>query len=241
VKLKNSLIPNGFTLLNMATGFTTLVLISRARYVSAMWLIVLAAGFDWLDGAMARVLHFTSDFGAQLDSLADLVSFGAAPAFLAYALYFRTYDIIGVCLAMCPLLFGALRLARYNVRRTAQEHQPYFVGLPIPMGALALVAFPLFFFAIGGEPGHGKYFFPYMLTISLLMVSHVPYRRLPRIEVREIIRRPVRASLVASSVLLAVIFPSRGLFFISTFYILSGIIRWMAGVERERIIKPLTH
>jgi len=240
VKLRNSLIPNGFTLLNMAAGFTALILISHAHYISAMWLIVLAALFDWVDGALARALHFTSDFGAQLDSLADLISFGAAPAFLANALYFQTHDIMGIALSLCPLLFGALRLARYNVLN-AREHRPYFTGLPIPMGALALAAFPLFLLAVSGDPGHGKYFFPYMLIVSLLMVSHVPYQRIPRIRSRDLRRHPVRTVLAAAGALLLVAFPARSLFFLSTFYILSGIIRWMTGIERERIVKPLTH
>lgn len=239
MRFKNSLIPNGFTLLNMASGFTALVLIAHSQYIPGMWLIVLAAGFDWLDGAMARALHFTSALGAQLDSLADLISFGAAPAFLVNALYFRTDNIFGICLAMGPLLFGALRLARFNVLN-AREHHPYFTGLPIPMAALALVAFPLFFFAMGGEPGNIKYFFPYMLIISVLMVSRIPYWRLPRIQGRDIVRHPIRATVVLMSIVLLLTFPARGLFFLSIFYILSGIIRWMTGLEREQMIKPLT-
>ena len=82
MKITRAVVPSLFTVLNMFCGFISVINSSRGDYLSASWFIILAAGFDALDGVMARITKSSSEFGVQIDSLSDVISFGAAPAFL---------------------------------------------------------------------------------------------------------------------------------------------------------------
>jgi CDP-diacylglycerol---serine O-phosphatidyltransferase len=136
--MKNNWIPNLLTSLNLFAGILAIMLIITSHVYWAAGLIWGAILFDGADGRVARRLNATSDFGKELDSLADLVSFGVAPAML---LYFVAYPHYGWWIYPVIGLFpvaGALRLARFNV----QNIKGYFVGLPIPAagGLLTVVA-----------------------------------------------------------------------------------------------------
>src|SRR4029078_4880314 len=100
-----------------------------------VWSMVL----DMLDGRIARLTGTTSEFGGELDSLADAVSFGVAPALLAYAWGFSTVPRVGCLVAFLFVMCGVLRLARFNVQRNVVDGR-FFVGLPIPAGAAAVAA-----------------------------------------------------------------------------------------------------
>ncbi|MFP6668287.1 MAG: CDP-diacylglycerol--serine O-phosphatidyltransferase [Pirellulales bacterium] len=151
------------------------------------WLIFLAMVFDALDGRVARMANQTSKFGAELDSLCDLVTFGVAPAFLmvkmcpGFALDHRNIVwIIAATFAMC----AALRLARFNVETSDDEddHQ-WFNGLPAPAAAAAIAGFALVFYSLRSAPEHRiaidewfQWVLPaFALVLSLLMVSRIPY------------------------------------------------------------------
>src|SRR5436305_1351453 len=113
--------------MNLFCGFFAIVKATEGSYQTAAWLIVLAGTFDALDGAMARITNSSSEFGVELDSLADVVSFGTAPAFILYSAYFHNLETIGVMLAALPALCGALRLARFNVQLVGFD-KDYFRG-----------------------------------------------------------------------------------------------------------------
>src|SRR5437764_9004299 len=105
--------------MNLFCGFFAIVKASERTTPgirAAAWLIVLGGIFDALDDAMARLTKSSSEFGVELDSLADVVSFGAAPAFLLYAGFFYKWETGGVVLAALPAICGSLRLARFNVQ-----------------------------------------------------------------------------------------------------------------------------
>jgi CDP-diacylglycerol--serine O-phosphatidyltransferase len=153
------------------------------------WLIFLAMIFDALDGHVARLSRTTSDFGAQLDSLCDLVTFGVAPAFLLvkmcpqFSFFHReTVWIIAAAFAAC----AALRLARFNVETGEEDDHLHFVGLPSPAAAASIAGFAILFYELrreGTEFAYAaavdkavQYMLPfYAVVVALLMVSRIPY------------------------------------------------------------------
>ncbi|MBD5239262.1 MAG: CDP-diacylglycerol--serine O-phosphatidyltransferase [Bacteroidales bacterium] len=132
-----SWLPNAITCLNLTSGCVALVLAFNGFYCYASLAICAAAVFDFLDGAVARLMGAYSDIGAELDSLSDLVSFGVAPGLMVYCQLPAPYNIVAVMIPVC----GALRLARFNVdtRQTTS-----FIGLPIPANALFWIGMTAF-------------------------------------------------------------------------------------------------
>lgn len=134
---KVSVLPSLITLGNLLCGFGSIVQAAQSHYVSASWLIFLAMVFDALDGKIARMAKLTSDFGAELDSLCDMVTFGLAPAFLVAqigrgVLPDKFVWLVGALYVTC----AGLRLARYNVENVHEDAaHDYFKGLPSPAAA----------------------------------------------------------------------------------------------------------
>jgi CDP-diacylglycerol---serine O-phosphatidyltransferase len=131
------------TLLNLAAGFTAIIYIADDKPVIAAWLIVAAMIFDFSDGFAAKLLRAYSELGKQLDSLADVVSFGVVPGLLSYHLLREAVAIESWVTMVLPVMIplaGALRLARFNIDTTQNE---YFRGMPIPAAALAIVSLVL--------------------------------------------------------------------------------------------------
>jgi len=152
------------------------------------WLIFLAMIFDALDGYVARLARSTSDFGAQLDSLCDVVSFGVAPGFLLVKMcpaFTYSHDkiwLIAAAFAAC----AALRLARFNVESTQDDDHMNFAGLPSPAAAAAIAGFAILFYELRQRDNALKYAedidywvqtcLPFFgLLVALLMVSRIPY------------------------------------------------------------------
>ena len=173
MRVTRAFVPSLFTVLNMFCGFMSIINASRQEFIAASWFIVLAAGFDSLDGVMARITKSTSDFGVQIDSLSDVVSFGAAPAFLVYQMSLWTMGGLGMLLSSLLMIFGGLRLARFNVQLVGFD-KDHFVGLPIPVSALTVASFTLNYFVPGpGLPPLAATLLPWMVVLlGLLMVSN---------------------------------------------------------------------
>ncbi len=169
-------LPNLITLLNLLAGCLAIVAVSKGELGYASWWLILALALDLLDGAMARLLNAQSAIGKQLDSLADMVSFGVAPAFMMYTLLQGVSENAYLAYAAFLLpLFGAIRLARFNID-TEQEKE--FTGLPIPAAALMVLAIPLALNCkLGGIPWLNDFYsHPYgliaiVLALCFLMVS----------------------------------------------------------------------
>ncbi len=177
-------VPNFFTLMNLFSGFLSIIHVLEGQLEIAAWLIVIAGAFDALDGFMARLTNTSSEFGIELDSLCDLVSFGVAPAFLLYSFTLHDFNTMGMLLAAIPVLCGAVRLSRFNVEAKVEE-SPYFSGLPIPVQAIMMAAFFLTFhdntqiFDVF-EYGVNSVVVPAMLTFSVLMISTVAFDKVPK-------------------------------------------------------------
>lgn len=174
------LVPNFVTLLGLCWGLTSIRMSIEQRWELALGGIVLAALLDGIDGRVARYLKASSRFGAELDSLADFVNFGVAPAILLFTWGFQDLKSLGWICVMLFALASALRLARFNV--ASDEVRPkwqsnYFTGMPTPAAAI-VVLLPLYLFHLGinlhGSKPAMFIMLAYTLAIALLMVSSVP-------------------------------------------------------------------
>lgn len=221
-------VPSFFTLMNLFCGFLSILMVGEGNLALGAWLIVLAGLFDVLDGFMARLANATSDFGVELDSISDVVSFGVAPGFLLYAFAFNELAIAGILLAALPPLCGAIRLARYNIESKLGE-TPYFKGLPITGQAVMISALYLTFmnrmewFDIF-EHGVISVMVPVVVLLSLLMVSTIPFDKIPRFDRRSIKEHKNRFIMLAVYFVIIVIFQDIGLMIVFTLFILKGLI-----------------
>lgn len=193
IKITPSVIPNLFTAMNMFCGFLSIIYASQGKFIIACYAIIAAAVFDALDGFVARLTNSCSEIGVQLDSLCDVISFGAAPAYLMYSIYFNQFqnEGLGIFISSLPMVSGGFRLARFNVQLTGFE-KTHFKGLPIPSSALTLAAFIMGFYSMDyGFPEQLKPFIiPLVLIVSYLMVSTIKYDTLPRFSKSGILEKP---------------------------------------------------
>ena len=167
-----------FTLLALCAGLTAIRMAIEHRFDVAVAAIVLAAVLDGLDGRVARLLKASSRFGAELDSLADFVNFGVAPAIIVFTWALDGLRSLGWIVVLVFSVCAALRLARFNVALDGEEPSwkgDYFVGVPAPAGAL-IVMLPLYLEGMGipGVQSFAPVILAYTLGIALLMVSFVP-------------------------------------------------------------------
>jgi CDP-diacylglycerol--serine O-phosphatidyltransferase len=173
------LIPNLLTLLAICAGMTGIRLAFEGRFEIAVIMVLGAAFLDGIDGRAARMLKATSNFGAQMDSLADIVNFGVAPALVLYAYMLDQAGSFGWIAAMLYAIACGLRLARFNVM-LEDPHRPawktaYFVGVPAPAGA-GLVMLPIYLGFLGVEPSRGMAYAAvvFTLVVAWLLVSRLP-------------------------------------------------------------------
>ncbi len=238
-------IPNTITLLNLLSGFFSVTASTSGHLTTAAWLIFAAAVFDFLDGFSARVLKSYSDLGKQLDSLADLISFGAAPAFLLYRMMSQagggitlwdTFPGLPFFLLLTPAFLvagAALRLARFNID-PGQETS--FSGLPTPATALFFASLP--FVAAEGFAG----WIPpldnlWTLASLALLFAFLMVSRLPLFSLKFKDRSP-RAlapaiTLAVISVILFLLFSLKALFLIIILYIFIALILFLFFREEE--------
>jgi len=173
------MIPNVITVLAICAGLTGIRLAFEGRFELAVGMVLLAAFLDGIDGRIARLLKATSKFGVQMDSLADIINFGVAPALVLYAYVLDQARSLGWIAALIYAIAAGLRLARFNVMEERQVKAPwqseFFVGVPAPMGA-ALVLLPVYLGFLGVSlTGWAAYASgAYTVLIGYLLVSRLP-------------------------------------------------------------------
>lgn len=224
LRITPSVIPNLFTSLNMFCGFFSIINASQGNYVYAGWLIFIAALFDALDGAMARLTNSSSELGVELDSLSDIISFGAAPSFLLFTTYYAELNTIGIILTSLPLIAGGFRLARFNVQLVGFA-KSYFTGLPIPSAAITIASFVLAFYDNGYSELHSQIIIPMTIVVSLLMVSRIRYDSIPRFSLKAIKEKPFLYILIIAALIVIILYKAEGIFYSFVFMIVFGIFR----------------
>jgi CDP-diacylglycerol---serine O-phosphatidyltransferase len=222
-----SFIANTVTSLNVFCGFLSIVFASEAEFRLAAILIIAAAIFDTLDGITARLLHTSSRFGVELDSLSDVVSFGAAPAFLIYKAYAYQFGIWGILLSSSLLVFGALRLARFNIQVEDLDTKGDFKGLPIPLQAMTISLLVYSFYQDGKiiEP-YNYFVIALIVLLSFLMVSKIRYNALPKLKNKNMKEKVFLFGILMLALILAIVTNGAIVFFILLGIIFFGIIRW---------------
>src|SRR6059058_5995004 len=181
-------VPSLFTLFNLFFGIWSMVLASRGEFDRAGWYIFFAGILDALDGRVARLSKTGTRFGAELDSLVDVVSFGVAPAFLIYQLEFATGGQAEWIFCYFYVMAAAIRLARFNITQAGRAKR-YFIGLPSPAAGMTLATF--FPFTTTGLWQEVARYLPrhhtmqlLVILLTILMVSNVRYATLPRAGLR---------------------------------------------------------
>lgn len=229
------LIPSLFTTGNLICGFFSIISTFNGEYFQASIFIIFANLLDGLDGLVARLTRTTSQFGVELDSLADLVSFGVAPAVLVYYWALVPWSTWGWLAACLYVVCGALRLARFNVQIKNVE-KIHFVGLPIPAAAEMIVATVLLYYSLGGEGAANKEVILLLVIYLLagLMVSNFNYFSLKQ---RLVFKKKHPFWVLISGILLIKLFiVEPQIMFFSTFllYTLSGPLLWTLTVYKRR-------
>ena len=215
------LLPNLFTTGALFSGFYAITSAMGGRYETAVIAIFVAMILDGLDGRVARLTNTQSEFGAQYDSLSDMVSFGAAPALVMYLWAFSSLGKVGLFAAFVHTAGGALRLARFNTQLTTADKN-YFQGLPSPAAAAILAGFIWICLEYDYDIELFKYF-ALALTVStgLLMVSNFRYWSFKKIDLKGKV-----PFIVAIAVMLGIAFvmaqPQTMLFLLFLGYAISG-------------------
>lgn len=172
-----TLVPNLVTIIGLCAGLTSIRYVMEGRFDIAAGLLIFAAFVDGLDGLLARKLNASSDFGAELDSLADFVNFGIAPGILLFEFAMKGASGLGWMFVLIFAVCGCLRLARFNVNRDAPNPggRVQFVGVPAPAGAM-LALLPVFLGLAGVMDLRGASLpvAVYLGVVGLLMISRLP-------------------------------------------------------------------
>jgi CDP-diacylglycerol---serine O-phosphatidyltransferase len=225
------ILPNLFTLSSLGAGLYSIHLSTTAQSADqialAAWILVVSLICDGFDGRVARMTRTETELGIQLDSLADAVAFGVAPAFLLYHWGMSEWGVLGLAVAFVFVACAILRLARFNVlaARAIEETKKYFIGLPTPLAAGTVIALVLAHVSFTETAATGAAGSVAAVTLFLagLMVSNVRYRTFKDVDLRG--RTWVVASMVvALSVGLSVVFkPSITLVVLMVAYIVLGL------------------
>ena len=247
------ILPSLFTCGNMSFGILSIFSSIDGQFIQAAWFLVGALACDILDGRIARMTNTTSEFGVQLDSLSDLVSFGVAPALMMYMLVLNTMDKIGMAIAVLFVLCSALRLARFNVLAHSGDPAKHFVGLPTPASAGVLISFVLSYQLLAPAEYSLNFktipalmelmpeFFKAMpiviVVLSFLMVSNVPYVSFKKVKLSRIRTIELFAILIVL-IILVVIFPQNTFFIIFSVYAASGLLFYILRLLLRRKNRP---
>jgi CDP-diacylglycerol--serine O-phosphatidyltransferase len=226
-------LPNFFTFGSMMCGFFAVVSAVEKNFEYAAWFIIIAAVADALDGVMARLTNTASQFGVELDSISDVISFGFAPAFVLLVLNGTLSNVFVVIACLIYLFAGGFRLARFNAELVgfSKEH---FKGLPIPSAAITVSSF-LFLQVDGLIAPSQLALFSIILALGLafLMTSRVKYETLPGASIESIRQKPVISAFLALAIVATLLTRGRALFYIFLFFILYGILRTIIDLIRK--------
>ncbi len=237
-----SALPNLITVCNLFCGFLSIFYATQGRLVPAAWLIVIAAFLDAFDGKIARLINVPSQFGVQFDSLADICSFGVAPAVLMFQ-YYQKFEVLMVTrwlpFAACFLflLCGALRLARFNTQIKGPEKED-FSGLPVPPAAATLAAYIVFTQVWESTTRAPHIAISLCAMLAFLMISPFQYPAFPKFTFGTQKDR-VRLILAFVAMLLVVFYTEEAFFPIALAFSLSGAARWLFNLITDREVADI--
>jgi CDP-diacylglycerol---serine O-phosphatidyltransferase len=231
--MNRTLIPNVLTTCNLFCGFVAIRYIVEGNFVPAAWLIVLGAVLDKMDGFLARTIGQDSSFGVEFDSLVDVCTFGVAPALMIY--YSHMESNWGLALAFVYLLFGAIRLARFNVlSQNSEERGEFYMGLPIPIAAIVLTQYVVFTQRTWDPTHSAPLAAALVVLLSFLMISRLGYDPMPNFRGTSFSAR-FKQFYFLGSISLTIYSAEEFFFPLTLFYLSSGIYRWASGVFQNEV------
>ncbi|MEE9418365.1 MAG: CDP-diacylglycerol--serine O-phosphatidyltransferase [Desulfatiglandaceae bacterium] len=227
-------LPTLFTSASLFCGFYAIIAAIHTKFETAAIAILISWVLDSLDGKIARLTHTTSHFGAEYDSLSDLVAFGVAPAVLAFEWALGPFGRLGWLACFMYVICGALRLARFNVQKNSLEPN-YFKGLPIPAAASLIASLVLFTTAFGGAPESRHTLIIVLIYIlSFLMVSSIDYLSFKEVELGR--RKPFNVLVAFILIFIVIAYrPKIMLFFILVSYVVSGPVITIYRLRKKRL------
>lgn len=236
-------LPNLVTTGNLFCGFYAVIAAMKGDFLVAAYAIVAASFFDLMDGRLARLTRSTSKFGAEYDSLSDLISFGMAPGILLYQWALHPFGRLGWLASFLFVACGALRLARFNVQANVVEKN-YFQGLPIPMAAGIVASSVLAFTDLSFEPVGNRGILVMTFLLAFVMVSTFRYRSFKDLDLKE--RVPFRYLIFGVGVFTLVwLRPEVHLFLLflgyATLGAVFGIFRWGKSARKIKNSVYLPH
>ncbi|HPP86561.1 MAG TPA: CDP-diacylglycerol--serine O-phosphatidyltransferase [bacterium] len=233
------ILPSFFTLLNMIMGYYAIIAALDSKWIVSAVVITIAVLMDGLDGRIARFTNTTTEFGLNFDSIVDVISFGVAPAVVAYLYCLRNltdFKHLGWLLSFIFVAAGAIRLARFNVYARTDMPNTYFIGLPIP-GAAGLLSTIIWIYErfltniIIAQNYKNRIFVITVLILSVLMISKVRYYSFKKVKI--LYKKPIFLIITIFIVLyLLFVYPSILLFSIGFLYVISGPIRTIFSLSR---------
>lgn len=228
VRVTRSVVPNLLTLGNLFSGFLAIINIAGGNHKNAMMFFIAALLFDMFDGMAARLIGATSDLGAELDSLCDVVSFGVVPSYLLYSVFFFQHGSIGMLIAALPALLGAIRLARFNILLTSFDDKSYFRGLPIPASAITIFSYVMFMYGKGIIPAawQNPIIVILAILIPLAMISNIKFDNIPRPNATDFKTRPIFSIFFFLGVFASIYTKGTGIFLFMVVYIVQAAIRY---------------
>jgi len=212
---------------NMFCGFLATLQAAHGEFRQAAALIVAAAILDALDGKLARLADASTEFGVQYDSMADVVSFGFAPSALAYFFYFQSWGQVGVFISFMPLVFGTVRLARFNTSLVGFD-KDFFKGIPIPASAMAIATFVLLNVRYPEALNtlvETRIILVIILFVSVMMITSIRYEKMPNFSLKSNRSQRIKILTVIGCVILVTLFPNEAFFPLSVIYVFSGLVR----------------
>ena len=169
-------LPNIITLTNMFLGFVAIGLIIKDQPLKAGIAVMFSGMLDVFDGKIARLLGIESKFGMEFDSMADTISFCVVPSILVYSLYVDGLQpFLGLFISFMPLMFGTIRLARFNIDQSHGKTKHHTMGLTTPIAAITLFSYLYFNYQIDGDYGDPRTALMLVAAISVLMISPIPF------------------------------------------------------------------
>lgn len=228
------ILPSLLTVGNVLAGYAAIIAAQQSEFARAALLLGVAAVLDNLDGRVARATGTTSSFGGQFDSLADVLSFGVAPAFLVFRWGMEGLGRWGWVASFLFLICGAMRLARFNIQPAGGDKR-FFIGLPIPAAAMVVGAVIFYHPQPIVEPGLAVPVLVLVLVLSGLMVSRLRYRSFKSLDARGKPRSFLIVGLLALLLAAVVAEPQVALLSLSMLYMLSGLVPRRRLSRRGRV------
>ena len=230
------ILPNLFTASSVFLAIISIISTINGNFSAAIFYIILSLIFDGLDGRVARLTHATSKFGVEFDSLADIVAFGVAPAILFYCTIGQSFGKVGSLVAALYVVFGAIRLARFNV--TTGTYEPsVFIGLPIPTAAIMTAFWIGIYLQYDLPKACGVLYIFGVLSLSLLMVSNIRFPSFKKIDFK---KANFKKALVVLIVIFSILYlyPLEFAAFLISAYVIYGLARTAINLANSKFFKP---